>query len=137
MTQLRAIGSYIESSGIDLCWMEAGLYGSETVKQIIDGIHVRRGERAHVITLQALFTLYHDAVLQQHPQARQSLEKAAETLYQACVKLDRSKIEETAQLASTIDSLKVVEEISRFQLMPDTPTSVMKQIESIGQLVKT
>ena len=55
MAQLRAIGSYIDSSGIDLCWMEAGLYGSATVKQIIDGKHERRGERAHVITLQVLF----------------------------------------------------------------------------------
>ena len=61
MAQLRAIGSYIDNSGIDLCWIEAGLYGSATVKQIIDGNHVRRGERAHVITLQALFTLYQEA----------------------------------------------------------------------------
>ena len=72
MAQLRVIGSYTDSSGFDLCWMEAGLYGSATVKQIIDGNHVRRGERVHVITLQALFTLYHEAFSQQHPQLRQS-----------------------------------------------------------------
>ena len=72
MAQLKVIGSYIDSSGFDLCWMEAGLYGSATVKQIIDGNHVRRGERVHVITLQALFTLYHEAFSQQHLQLRQS-----------------------------------------------------------------
>ena len=115
MAQLRAIGSYIDNSSIDLCWIEAGLYGSATVKQIIDGNHVRRGERAHVITLQALFTLYQEAFSQQHPKLRQSLEKAAETLNHACTESDRSKIEEAhAELASTIDSLKVVEEMSRF-----------------------
>ena len=105
----------VDNSGIDLCWIEAGLYGSATVKQIIDGNHVRRGERAHVITLQALFTLYQEAFSQQHPKLRQSLEKAAETLNHACTESDRSKIEEAhAELASTIDSLKVVEEMSRF-----------------------
>ena len=38
MVQLRTIGAFIEDSGIDLCWIEADLYGPTTVKQIIDGI---------------------------------------------------------------------------------------------------
>ena len=53
MAMLRTIGAYIDSSGIDMCWIESELYGPSTVKQILDGNHVKRGEKAHMITLQA------------------------------------------------------------------------------------
>ena len=55
MAQLRCIGAYIENSGIDFCWTEADLYGPVTVKQIIEGKHMKRGVEAHMITLQTLF----------------------------------------------------------------------------------
>ena len=58
MAQLRTIGAFIEDSGLDMCWIEADIYGPATVKQILDGNHVKRGEVAHVVTLQALFALY-------------------------------------------------------------------------------
>ena len=51
MAMLRTIGAYIDSSGIDMCWIESELYGPSTVKQILDGNHVKRREKAHVITL--------------------------------------------------------------------------------------
>ena len=35
MAMLKTIGAYIESGGINLCWQEAELYGSCTVKQIL------------------------------------------------------------------------------------------------------
>ena len=53
MAMLRTIGAYIDSSGIDMCWIESELYGPSTVKQILDGNRVKRGEKAHMITLQA------------------------------------------------------------------------------------
>ena len=43
MAQLRTLGSFTDNSGIDLCWLESDLYGPATVKQIIDGNHVKRG----------------------------------------------------------------------------------------------
>ena len=63
MAQLRALGSFIDNSGIDLCWIESDVYGPATVKQIIDGNHVKRGLTAHTVTLQVLFTLYQKAFL--------------------------------------------------------------------------
>lgn len=63
MAQLRAIGSYIENSGIDMAWIESDLYGPSTVKQILEGNHVKRSEAAHLVTLQALFILYQEAFL--------------------------------------------------------------------------
>ena len=58
MAQLQTIGAFIENSGLDLCWIELELYGPATVKQIINGEHVKRGETAHI---QALFVLYQEA----------------------------------------------------------------------------
>ena len=51
MAMLKTIGAYIESGGFDLCWQESELYGLSTVKQILDGKHVKRGEKVHLITL--------------------------------------------------------------------------------------
>ena len=68
MAQLRTIGGLIDDSGIDLCWIKADLYGPTTVKQIIDGNHVKRGEAAHMVTLQALFVMYQNAFFHQEPE---------------------------------------------------------------------
>ena len=57
IAQLRTIGAFIEDSGIDMCWIEASIYGPATVKQILEGNHVKRGEAAHLGTLQAFFAL--------------------------------------------------------------------------------
>ena len=51
MAQLWTIGGFIKDSGIDLCWIEADLYGPTTVKQIIDCNHVKRGQASHMVTL--------------------------------------------------------------------------------------
>ena len=74
MAMLRTIGAYIDSSGIDMCWIESELYGPTTVKQILDGNHVKRDEKAHMITLQVLFALYLDEFLKTLPELRQCLE---------------------------------------------------------------
>ena len=60
---LHTIGAFIEDSGIDMCWTKADIYGPATVQQIPNGSHVKRGQTAHVITLQALFSLYMNAFL--------------------------------------------------------------------------
>lgn len=52
MAMLRATGDYIENSGLDMSLTESELYGPTTVKQILDGNHVKRGLNAHMITLQ-------------------------------------------------------------------------------------
>ena len=56
MADLKTIGSYIEGSGIDQAWIEADLYNPTTVKEIIEGNHVKRAETAHIITLQMPFS---------------------------------------------------------------------------------
>ena len=67
-----------------MCWIESELYGPSTVKQIIDGKHVKRGKRAHMITLQALFSLYLEAFLEGSPDACRTLEELSMKVGDAC-----------------------------------------------------
>lgn len=73
MAQLRTIGRFIEGSGLDMCWIESDLYGPSTVKQIIEGKHVRRGQSAHLITLQALHRMYLETFFQHHSECKTSI----------------------------------------------------------------
>ena len=115
MAMLRTIGSYIDSSGIDMCWIESELYGPSTVKQIIDGKHVKRGKRAHMITLQALFSLYLEAVLEGSPDVRCALEELSTKVGDACKEGTKENIQ-TAHHSSTnaIQSSEVVKKTSDF-----------------------
>ena len=58
MAMLRTINQCMHVSRIDMCWIQSELYGPFTVKQILHGNHIKRGEKAHMITLQAWFALY-------------------------------------------------------------------------------
>ncbi|KAL9976959.1 hypothetical protein ACROYT_G014308 [Oculina patagonica] len=60
MAQLKTIGAYIENSGIDMAWKESDIYGPSTVKQILEGNHVKQAETAHLVTLQSLFIVYQE-----------------------------------------------------------------------------
>ena len=54
---LKAIGRYIECSGIDQLLVEAGMYSPTTVRQIIEGKHLYRAMEAHMVTLITLYSL--------------------------------------------------------------------------------
>lgn len=58
MAALKCLGKYTEGSGLDMAWEAAGIYGSATVRQILDGRHIYRCIEAHTITLIAIFCLY-------------------------------------------------------------------------------
>ena len=57
---LRCLGATIESSGLDMAWIEAGLYSSVTVA---NGKHHNRTLDAHQTSLQVLFDLWIEAFL--------------------------------------------------------------------------
>ena len=66
-----------------MCWIESELYGPSTVKQILDGNHVKRGEKAHMITLQAWFALYLDGFPKTLPELHQCLENLSREVIEA------------------------------------------------------
>ena len=115
MAMLRTIGAYIDSSGINMCWIESELYGPSTVKQILDGNHVKRGEKAHMITLQALFALYLDEFLKTLPELRQCLENLSREVIEAFKEGDKEKIERAHQcFVDGISCSKVIEKMLEF-----------------------
>ena len=63
MAALRAIGSSIEDSGFDEAWVEAGIYGSTTKHQILEGNHMKRALTAHSMTYSVLSDLHVNAFL--------------------------------------------------------------------------
>ena len=54
---LKCLGKYIEGCGLDLLWEISGVYGSATVRQILEGRHIFRRIEVHTITVLAVYTL--------------------------------------------------------------------------------
>ena len=61
MASLRVLGASIDGSGFDEGWIEAGLYGSITMRQILEENHMKRALTAHSITYSALSDLHMEA----------------------------------------------------------------------------
>ena len=115
MAQLRKIGAFIENSWLDMCCVESDLYGPCTVKQILGGNHVKRGEAAHMVTLQALFSLYQKAFFVRHPAVRTIVDKSANKLSHACKKGDKQDITtKHEELTKTIFSTELAAEMEQF-----------------------
>ena len=115
MAQLCTIRAFIENSGLDMCCVESDLYGPSTVKQILGGKHVKRGEAAHTVTLQALFSLYQEAFFVRHPAVHTIIEKSANQLSDAFKKGDRQDIKgKHEELAQTITSTEFAAKMEQF-----------------------
>ena len=63
MTAIRALGTSIEDSGFHDAWVEAGIYGSTTKHQILDGNHMKYALTAHSMTYSVLSDLHVEAFL--------------------------------------------------------------------------
>ena len=74
---LKAIGRYIEGSGIDQLWVEAGMYTPTTVRQILEGKHLYRAMEAHMVTLITLYSLLIPALWDNGLDGKAEIEKAA------------------------------------------------------------
>ena len=57
---LKAIGKYIENSGLDQVFNETGIYASTTLNQILKGKNTERAVEAYVFLFLALCKLYLD-----------------------------------------------------------------------------
>ena len=72
---LATLGDYVEGSGIDQAWVEAGLYSPTTVTQILNGKHMYQALEAHTVTVLALYSLYFQKFLQNHPEEEDFFER--------------------------------------------------------------
>ena len=80
LCSLRAIGSYIENSGIDDAWVESDVYGPTTCRQILEGKHMKRALDAHVTTVQVLFDLTMELFSADHAAVCEQLYKLRDEL---------------------------------------------------------
>ena len=74
---LKVVGRYIECSGIDQLWVEAGMRSPTTVRQIIEGKHLYRAMEAHMVTLITLFSLLIPALLDNGFDGKTEIEKSS------------------------------------------------------------
>ena len=76
---------------------------------------MKRGEAAHMVTLQALFSLYQEAFFVRHPAVRTLLEKLANQLSDACKKGDKQDITvKHEELVQTINSTELAGKMEQF-----------------------
>ena len=116
ITMFRTIGSYAKHSGIYMCWVKSELYGPLTVRQILDGNHVKRGEKAHITTLQALFTLYQEAFLKQHQELHATLQSLPQELCDACEDSTRTQVKKAhVDMVIARGNLHIIEKMSTFE----------------------
>ena len=55
---LNGIGKYIQDSGIDQTFVEAGLYGPAALSQILRGKHMKHGKEARMVMYLCLHKMY-------------------------------------------------------------------------------
>jgi hypothetical protein len=110
---LRCLGRTIEGSGIDDAWLEADMYSSVTVNQIINGNHYSRAVEAHEITLQVFFDLWLEAFFTEKPAVRAALEDSVQQLSSAC-ESKQGVHEAHMALLVTIESLNLNKQLADF-----------------------
>ena len=115
MAQLRTIGSYIESSGLDDVWTESDIYGPATVKQILQGKNMKRGIEAHVTTLQALFSLYAEEFFIQHPKLKEDLQSHVKAIDEAWEKGEPEAVRTAhSELIKLLESSNDIKQLNEF-----------------------
>ena len=120
MAQLRTIGAFIEDGGLSMCWIEAGIYGPATVKQILHGNYVKRGEVAHIVTLEALFALYQKAFLQSSQEDTKVIADLSNEVADACTQATTVDVKDVnAKLVEAVEHRCLVENMAKFDATQD------------------
>ena len=105
IAQLRTIGSYIESSGLDDVWTESDSYGPATVKQILEGKNMKRGLEAHATQ--------HCKLL--HPKLTKDLQSNVEAIDEAWEKGELEAVFTAhAELIKLLESNNVNKKLNKF-----------------------
>eukprot|EP00794_Sanderia_malayensis_P002267 gene2267-2604_t len=110
---LRCLGKTIEGSGLDEAWIEAGLYGSVTTNQIINGNHYGRALEAHEITLQVLYEIWIKAFFKERPAVHDALKSGVIKLSDACFSKE-GVWDAHHKLMVTLESLNLSKQLESF-----------------------
>lgn len=77
---LKVLGKYIECSGLDSLFIESGVYGGTTLKQILQGKHMKRGVEAHAVMYLALYRIFYKEWVGKNNQFSEAISEIKETL---------------------------------------------------------
>jgi len=91
MAALRALGTSIENSGIDDAWLEAGVYGSGTIRQILKCAHYKRTLHAHIHMYMALYELLLEKFFKEKPHLKAICSEPVNKLQEACSRSQADK----------------------------------------------
>ena len=87
MASLRALGTSIENSGIDDAWIEADVYGSSTVRQILKCSHYKRALSTHIYTYMALYELVLEQFFTEMPHLMEDCLSSTKEIQEACINM--------------------------------------------------
>lgn len=91
------------------------------MKKIVDGKHVKRGVEAHLLTLEALYTLYQKAFFCTYQDIHALLSIRAEAIDQACTSATNEKVKEAhAAMLEEMSSVNLVEHMISFEAENET-----------------
>ena len=104
---------------MDLCWIESDLYGPSTVKQIIDGNHVKRGPTAHIVThhiASLIYSLSKAFVSTLNNHSVLKIDELAENLGIACTDGKKTEVSEACeQMVDDLRSLVITNKMEIFE----------------------
>lgn len=81
----------------------------------MEGNHVKRAETAHIVTLQALQTLYQEVFFSHYPEVKSNLQKACDKLNLAFGVSEKEKVKAADnEMSQTIEDLDVVGKMEIF-----------------------
>ena len=116
MAALRAVGNFVEDSGIDDAWISADIYGPLTTRQILEAKHMKRALTAHMVTIQAVFSLYWEVLIEEYPSLQEPCMDVLQKLVSALENTADSTLVEEAlsQMQSTLTSQDIFVKMEQF-----------------------
>ena len=117
MAALRALGVFIENSGIDDAWIEADVYGAATTRQILKCTHYKCSLRGHIYSYVALYEIALEEFFKENPQLKDICWEAIEQVEAACSEKNKSAKAEFVAASRNADlalHLQAAEALNKF-----------------------
>ena len=126
---LKALGKFIEGSGIDDIWIESGLYGAVVTRQIFSGKFLKRGVEAHLVNLIALMTLYFQSIEENNDAVTTFLDQMLKSLNNVITSRNREQV--GMQVGMEVELLAgEVEKLNLFEIFNNTDVENRNEIAS-------
>ena len=136
MAMLRAIGSFLDGTGLDS--ILSSLYDDSTVTNILAGKCVRRAIEAHISLRLALFKCYIDEFYKLHPQIKEKLEPELEKLVDALQGKNSNEVKSMHnKVTKLLKDLNVLAKMKAFNAKESEEKPTFRVVLQYMQMVDT